>query len=58
MSDEEEDDTEIQQPMVTVGHQSIPLSEVNDQIIAQMSESEKEAYIRLTQQVYAHMYDI
>jgi len=58
MSDEEEDDAEVQQLMVTVGHQSIPLSDVNDEIIAQMSEPEKEEYIRLTQQVYAHMYDI
>jgi transcription initiation factor TFIIE subunit alpha len=58
MSDEEEDEVDGQQPMVIVGHQSIPLSEVNDEIIAQMSEEEKEEYIRLSQQVYAHMYDI
>jgi hypothetical protein len=58
MSDEEEDDTETHTPMVTVGHQSIPLSDINDEIISQMNEEEKEEYIRLTQQVYAHMYDI
>jgi len=58
MSDEEDDDVETHEHMVTVGHQSIPLSEINDEIISQMNEEEKEEYIRLTQQVYAHMYDI
>ena len=57
MSDNEDDET-IHQPMVTVGNQLVPLNEVNDQIISQMSDEEKEQYIRLTQQFYAHMYDI
>lgn len=57
MSDNEEEDT-LHQPMVTIGNQLIPLNEVNDQLISQMSEEEKEQYIRLTQQFYAHMYDI
>lgn len=58
MSDEEEEDIEEHQPMVTVGNQSFLLSDINDEIIARMTDEEKEEYIRLTQQVYAHMYDI
>ncbi|XP_054153299.1 general transcription factor IIE subunit 1-like [Oppia nitens] len=58
MSEEEEEDNDNQQPIIIVGNQTIPLSEVNDEIISQMTDEERDEYIRLSQQVYAHMYDI
>ena len=45
--------------MVTIGDQKVPLNEVvnNSQLIAKMTPAEKDAYIHLYQEHYAHMYD-
>lgn len=52
-SDDEDDDV----PAVFVGGKSIPINEVNDEIIAQMTHQEKETYIQVYQEHYSHMYD-
>lgn len=44
-------------PTVTVGDKSVPVTEVNDTLIAQMTPVEKEAYIQIYQEYYSHMYD-
>jgi len=44
-------------PVVSVGDRSVPVTEVNDQLIAQMTPAEKEVYIQVYQEYYSHMYD-
>ncbi|PSN30913.1 General transcription factor IIE subunit 1 [Blattella germanica] len=44
-------------PVVSVGDKSVPVTEVNDTLIAQMTPAEKEAYIQVYQEYYSHMYD-
>lgn len=44
-------------PTVFVAGKPIPLDEVNDEIIAQMTPQEKEAYIQVYQETYSHIYD-
>ncbi|XP_069705289.1 general transcription factor IIE subunit 1 [Periplaneta americana] len=44
-------------PVVSVGDRSVPVTEVNDTLIAQMTPAEKEAYIQVYQEYYSHMYD-
>lgn len=44
-------------PMVQVGHRSIPITDINDQIISEMTPSEKELYIQIYQDHYSHIYD-
>ncbi len=52
--DSDDDDME---PTVSVGGRVFPLSEVNDDLVAQMTQSEKDAYIQLFQDHYSHVYD-
>lgn len=52
--DSDDDDME---PTVSVGGRIVPLSEVNDDLVAQMTQSEKDAYIQLFQDHYSHVYD-
>lgn len=55
-SDEDEfDDSSV--PLVKVGGQMIALNDICDDHIASMNPMEKEEYIRLTQEVYAHIYE-
>lgn len=54
MDSDEDDDME---PTVSVGGRVVPLSEVNDDLVAQMTQSEKDAYIQLFQDHYSHVYD-
>ena len=55
-SDEDEfDDSSI--PFVKVGDQLIALNDICDDHFASMNSFEKEEYIRLTQEVYAHIYE-
>lgn len=53
--DEDDDDDDV--PMVTVGDQRILLHEVTGEIVARMTPSEKDAYIKLGQEVYSNIYD-
>lgn len=55
--DEEDDDDEDDIPSVFFGGKSIPIDEVNDEIISQMTHQEKEAYIQAYQEHFSHMYD-
>ncbi|BES94043.1 transcription initiation factor [Nesidiocoris tenuis] len=50
------DDDELL-PVVNVGSQSVPITEVDDKLIAEMTPQEKEAYIQIYQEYYSHMYD-
>ena len=52
--DSDDDDTE---PTVYVGGRIVPLSEVNDDLVAQMTQREKDIYIQLFQDHYSHVYD-
>lgn len=51
---ESEDDDD---PTVFVAGKPIPLSEVNNELIAQMTPQEKENYIQVYQEAYNHMMD-
>ncbi|KAJ8670335.1 hypothetical protein QAD02_001594 [Eretmocerus hayati] len=52
-----ESDDEDQVPSVTVNGKSVALTDVNDTLIAEMTKSEKEAYIQAYQEFYSSMYD-
>lgn len=54
MTDSDSDEDE---PTVLVAGKPIPLDDVNDEIIAQMTPQEKETYIQVYQEAYSHMYD-
>lgn len=53
MSSDDDDNA----PMVMVGGKPIPVTQVDDRIIAQMTPSEKEAYIQTYQECYSNLYD-
>lgn len=53
-----EDDTENQIPKIKVGDKLYSIDEIDDHIISLMSPSEKQDYIKLSQQIYSHLYDI
>ncbi|PNF40977.1 General transcription factor IIE subunit 1 [Cryptotermes secundus] len=53
--DSDDDDDLI--PVVSVGDRSVPVTEVSDSLIAEMTPAEKEAYIQVYQEYYSHMYD-
>ncbi|XP_046664932.1 general transcription factor IIE subunit 1 [Homalodisca vitripennis] len=50
-----EDDDLI--PVVTVGEKTVAITEVNDQLIQEMSPQEKETYIQVYQEYYSHVLD-
>jgi len=52
---DDEDDEDVS--MVTIGDQSIPLHEVTEELIAKMTPSEKDVYIKLMQEVYSNIYE-
>jgi transcription initiation factor TFIIE subunit alpha len=52
-----ESDEDESVPMVAVGNDKIPLTDINEDVIARMSASEKETYIQQYQEFYAHIYD-
>lgn len=54
-TDDDDDDDDV--PTVFVGGRAIPIDEVNDEIIAQMTHQEKETYIQVYQEHFSHMYD-
>jgi transcription initiation factor TFIIE subunit alpha len=53
--DSDDDDDLI--PVVSVGDKSVPVTEINDTLIAEMTPAEKEAYIQVYQEYYSPMYD-
>ena len=52
--DEEVDDS----PIIYVNSQPIRLSEISDEHIDLMSQEEKEKYVKFTQEMYSHMYEL
>lgn len=53
----EDSDTDDNAPSVLVNGKTVPLTSVDDDVIAQMTPSEKETYIQVYQEYYSHMYD-
>lgn len=53
MDSEEEDDSSV--PTVTVGNRSYSITDINDSIIAEMTQAEKEVYVQVFQDYYSHM---
>ncbi|XP_072375399.1 general transcription factor IIE subunit 1 [Diabrotica undecimpunctata] len=53
MDSDDEDNDDV--PTVTVGNKTYPITEINDTIIAEMSQSEKEIYVQVFQDYYSHM---
>lgn len=52
-SDDEEDTI----PMVTIGEKRVPFQDVTDEMVARMTPSEKEEYIRIGQELYENIYE-
>uniref|UniRef100_A0A1B6E3X9 General transcription factor IIE subunit 1 n=1 Tax=Clastoptera arizonana TaxID=38151 RepID=A0A1B6E3X9_9HEMI len=50
--DSDEDDLV---PLVTIGDRTVAVTEVNDELIKEMSPNEKEAYIQIYQEYYSHI---
>ncbi|KAJ8939182.1 hypothetical protein NQ318_017079, partial [Aromia moschata] len=53
MESDEDDDDHI--PTVTVGNRTYPITDINDTIIAEMTQAEKEIYVQVFQDYYSHM---
>ncbi|CAH2107425.1 unnamed protein product [Euphydryas editha] len=55
----ESDDSESEDnaPTVMVNGKPVPLTSIDDDVIARMTPSEKETYIQVYQEYYSHMYD-
>lgn len=53
----EDSDSEDNAPTVLVNGKAVPLTSIDDDIIAQMTPSEKETYIQIYQEYYSHIYD-
>lgn len=53
MESEDEDDDHI--PTVTVGNKTYPITEINDTIISEMTQAEKEIYVQVFQDYYSHI---
>ncbi|CAH2075240.1 unnamed protein product, partial [Iphiclides podalirius] len=53
----EDSDSDDNAPTVMVNGKAVPLTSVDDDVIAKMSPSEKETYIQIYQEYYSHMYD-
>lgn len=44
-------------PVVMVAGVNYPINEINDELIAQMSQQEKDTYIQVYQEHFSHIYD-
>ncbi|XP_068630351.1 general transcription factor IIE subunit 1 [Battus philenor] len=53
----EDSDSDDNAPTVLVNGKAVPLTSVDDDVIAKMSPTEKETYIQIYQEYYSHMYD-
>ena len=56
-AENESEEDEEEEFMVTVAGSKIPYSDVTDEIVAQMSLLEKDEYIKLGQKMYKDMYE-
>lgn len=54
MDSESDDDPS---PTVMVAGRPHPIDEINDELIAQMTQQEKDTYIQVYQDHFSHMYD-
>jgi len=43
--------------MVTIGDRRVPMDEVTEEMVSQMTPAEKAEYIRLGQELYEQFYD-
>lgn len=50
-----EDDEDANIPTVTVGNRTYNITDINDTIIAEMTQAEKEVYVQVFQDYYSHM---
>ncbi|XP_073981525.1 transcription factor IIEalpha [Rhodnius prolixus] len=57
VSDIADSDEDELVPIVSVGNKTVPITEVDDSLISEMTPPEKEAYIQIYQEYYSHMYD-
>lgn len=57
MDSAEDSDSEDNAPTVMVNGKAVPLTSIDDDLIAQMTPTEKETYIQVYQEYYSHMYD-
>lgn len=55
--DSDDSDSDENVPTVLVNGKTVPLTDVDDDVIAQMTPTEKETYIQVYQEYYSHMYD-
>lgn len=53
MDSDEEDDSSI--PTVTVGSKVYNITDINDAVITEMTQAEKEVYVQVFQDYYSHM---
>lgn len=53
MDSEEDDDDHL--PTVTVGNKTYIITDINDAIIAEMTQAEKEIYVQVFQDYYSHI---
>ncbi|XP_048484826.1 general transcription factor IIE subunit 1 isoform X2 [Plutella xylostella] len=53
----EDSDSDTNVPNVMVNGKPLPLTDVDDDVIAKMTPTEKETYIQVYQEYYSHMYD-
>lgn len=54
-SDDEDDDDDGNVPVVNVGNRTYNITDINDTIIAEMTQAEKEIYVQVFQDYYSHM---
>ncbi|KAJ8930191.1 hypothetical protein NQ314_017031 [Rhamnusium bicolor] len=52
---ESDDDEDDHVPTVTVGNRTYPITDINDAIIVEMTQAEKEIYVQVFQDYYSHM---
>lgn len=55
--DTDEEGEEEMVVMVTIGDRRVPMHEVTEEMVAQMTPAEKAEYIRLGQEIYEQLYD-
>lgn len=50
-----DDDEDVNVPTVTVGNRTYNITDINDAIIAEMTQAEKEVYVQVFQDYYSHI---
>ena len=54
MESEDDDDDD---PLVMVGGQQLPYSQISKEIVAKMTQQERDEWVRIGQEMYSDMYD-